>query len=281
MINAVASQNRDTRYPTQRHTHTHLHTHTYTRASCSYFTSLGEMSSVASEPRIELRDEWTSSCERWKKKRKKGKEAGIQWSRTRRFLFIVQSWDYICYLLYRSRGMLTEVVKSPPMELTVDADCSVPPLAPLSLVNCGKFSSIVSEKDTLLTDWNVKHLASDKCPPFAFELAAALPFKSLYLPPLNRFCRTNHSALCHSVVLRYRERNGYLFRGRTFSLRNVLLETGRKTKALGREEIVVSRLTPCLTNYFPENVPVLTVQFYSKSVHVLIKENTKIYFFFL
>ena len=39
-------------------------------------------------------------------------------------------------------------------------------------------------------------------------------------------------------------------------------------------------LTPCHTNYFPENVPVLTIQFYSKSVHVLIKENTKIFFFF-
>ena len=37
--------------------------------------------------------------------------------------------------------------------------------------------------------------------------------------------------------------------------------------------------TPCHTNYFPENVPVLTIQFYSKSVHV-IKEKTKIFFLF-
>ena len=115
-------------------------------------------------------------------------------------------------------------------------------------------------------------------PPVCVRACSSFAFQVPLPPPLNRFCRTNHSALCHSVVLRYRERNGYLFRGRTFSLRNVLLETGRKTKALGREEIVVSRLTPCLTNYFPENVPVLTVQFYSKSVHVLIKE--KYIFFF-
>ena len=41
------------------------------------------------------------------------------------------------------------------------------------------------------------------------------------------------------------------------------------------------RLTPCHTNCFPENVPVLTIQFYSTSVHVLIKEKTKIFFLFL
>ena len=41
-----------------------------------------------------------------------------------------------------------------------------------------------------------------------------------------------------------------------------------------------SLLTPCHANYFPENEPVLTIQFYSKSVHVLIKEKTKISFLF-
>ena len=36
-------------------------------------------------------------------------------------------------------------------------------------------------------------------------------------------------------------------------------------------------LTPCLANHFPENVPVLTIWFYSESVHVLIREKTKIF----
>ena len=64
---------RDTRYATQRHTHTNTKIHT--RTGCSYFTSPGEMSSVASGPRIELRDEWASSCEPkgWKKTKKKKK----------------------------------------------------------------------------------------------------------------------------------------------------------------------------------------------------------------
>ena len=53
---------------------------------------------------------------------------------------------------------------------------------------------------------------------------------------------------------------------------------GKLLRLIEREEI---SLTPCLINYFSENVPVLTILFYSKSVHVLIKEKSKIFFFFV
>ena len=61
---------------------------------------------------------------------------------------------------------------------------------------------------------------------------------------------------------------------------NCSKEVWKRRNLYSKKFAIVTRLTPCLANYFPENVPVLTISFYSKSVHVLIKEKLKYFFFF-